>query len=173
MNSGGNFFFFGTLMDLDVLEVVLDSNPSTLSMSPASLKGYAVYEIEHSFEFIPVVAESPNDIAEGIFIRGLTDVDVERVSFFEDTEYQASSLNISLEDGTETDALVWLGTIFVPRREQRWMLERWQRDHKPLFMAQTRSWMSHYGKHGSDEQDRIEADVDWQQIRQSWPDTDA
>jgi len=162
--SGHTFFFYGSLMDLELLEAVIDRQASHLFFRPGWLTGY-VAETAHGYTF-PTLVKQAGSRVDGLITHGLTDDDVARIAYFEDTEYAPATLDVTT---TETDiaAQVFMATTTLNSSGERWSFDHWRRHHKPLLVAVTRKVMSeHYGTTPFEEIDahwhRIKAELEAQ-----------
>lgn len=160
--SSHTFFFYGSLMDVELLEAVLGRAPSHLSFTPGWLAGYAA-ETAHGYTF-PTLVENRTARVDGLVTRGLTTQDVDRIAYFEDTEYAPVVLDIATAD-SEVAAQVFLATTSLRSSGELWSFDHWRAVHKPLLVAVTRRVMhEHYGTTPIHEIDahwhRIKAEVE-------------
>ena len=141
--SGHSFFFYGSLMDREMLEAVIDRGSSHLSFMPGVLGGY-IAELARGYTF-PTLVPRPGSAVEGLVAHGLHDQDVERIAYFEDTEYTPVSHEISTGSGN-VSAKVFMSTATLSSSGERWDFMHWRQHHKPLLVAVTRRVMrEHYG----------------------------
>jgi hypothetical protein len=161
--SSHTFFFYGSLMDRDLLEAVIGRETSNLAFQAGWLPGYAA-ETAAGYTF-PALVEKKSARVDGVVIRGLTAPDVDRIAFFEDTtEYAPVVLDIATAHA-DVAAQVYVGTPNLKTTGECWSFEDWQRDHKALLVAITRRIMrEHYGVTPADEIDpiwhRIKAEIE-------------
>lgn len=142
--SGHTFFFYGSLMDRELLEAVLDRATSDLTFTPGWLAGY-VAETARGYTF-PTLVKRRGGRAHGVVTQGLTLDDVERIAYFEDTtEYAPIVADIATAE-TEIAARLYIATAALPSTGEPWSFERWQKHDKALLLAVTRRVMrEHYG----------------------------
>lgn len=141
--SGYTFFFYGSLMDLELLEAVLGRAPDHLSFTPGWLAGYAA-ETAAGYSF-PTLVEDRAARTDGLLTHGLSDDDVARIAYFEDTEYAPTVLDIATAE-SDVAAQVFMATTALKSTGELWSFERWRRNHKPLLLAVTHRVMrEHYG----------------------------
>ncbi len=147
-------FTFGTLQDADVLEVVLERAAAEVERVPARLRGYRIARLPD--ESYPVLVESRGDSANGLLLRGLSEVDFHRISFFENAEYKLEHCRVELTDASEVDAVYCSEGVTNSGLREPWSLEAWQRSEKPKFIEEVRRYMQLYGNLSAEE-----ADSEW------------
>ncbi len=157
--SSHTFFFYGSLMDRELLAAVIGRDTSGLTFVAGWLPGY-VAETAAGYTF-PALAEKRSGRVDGIITGGLKHADVDRIAYFEDTtEYAPVVLDISTARA-DIAAQVYVGTTNLKTTGERWSFEAWQRDHKRLLVAITERIMrEHYGVTPAAEIDPI-----WRRIK--------
>jgi hypothetical protein len=141
--GGQTFFFYGSLMDLELLEAVLGRKAHDLTLSPGWLKGY-VAETAARYSF-PTLVENHTGRVDGILAQGLTEADVERIAYFEDEEYTTIIADISTAE-SDVAAHVYVATKRLKSSGTPWNFDDWRKHDKPLLLAVTRKVMAeHYG----------------------------
>lgn len=138
------FFFFGSLLDADVAELVLGRRLPARAWEPAALDGYA--RAIFAKEPYPVLVPRPGGHVEGAIVRGLSAEDHGRITWFEEGEYDIEVLPVALATGKRLEAHACVTRAHVPHRPGDWSLARWQREDKPAFMALAELWMSLHGR---------------------------
>jgi hypothetical protein len=130
-------------MDLELLEAVIDRTAEGLVFRPGWLDGYAA-ETAQGYSF-PTLVARPAARANGVLTHGLTAADIERIAYFEDTEYAPVPLDIATERDAVT-AQVFMATTSLNSTGQAWNFDHWRTHEKPLLIAVTRRVMrEHYG----------------------------
>ncbi len=129
-----NFFFYGTLMDDDVLTAVLRRSVSGLARSGAVLPGYRCCRARGAS--YPVIVTAPDEQTVGMVVGGLTAADASRLAAYEGEGYRSRRCTVRRSDGVRVAA-----AVFVPRCRRMatnapWSLADWQRTHKAAFLAQ-------------------------------------
>ena len=76
-----SMFFYGTLCDLDLLEIVLDRPRSQILMYPATLNDHAAYWAKT--QNYPVIVPQVGAVTHGLYLPDLSDLDRERLDFYE------------------------------------------------------------------------------------------
>jgi gamma-glutamylcyclotransferase (GGCT)/AIG2-like uncharacterized protein YtfP len=160
--SGHTFFFYGSLMDRELLEAVIDRSSDHLHLHPGRLNGYAA-ETAHGYSFPTLVARTAG-IVEGVVTYGLSDEDVARISYFEDTEYAPQAVEV-LTAQARIVARTYMSTSTLRSSGEAWDFSHWRIHHKPVLIAVTRKVMrEHYGITPFEEIDahwhRIKAEVE-------------
>ncbi|MGI9303504.1 MAG: gamma-glutamylcyclotransferase family protein [Gammaproteobacteria bacterium] len=151
------YFFFGTLMDPDVSELVLGRILAPRQTRSARLEGYRrVLAVE---EPLPVLQAAAGEHVSGIIVEGLTEDDRARIAFFEGSDYVVEALPVRLENGEPVEARVHLASNLDVFEETPWDFARWRADHKPKFLALSKLWMTYFGC-----EDLTEADAAWDRL---------
>lgn len=141
--SGQTFFFYGSLMDRELLEAVLGRPATDLSFTTGWLDGY-VAETALGYTF-PTLIERRGERVDGIVARGLTQADIDRIAYFEDTEYSAVVVDVSTAE-SDVSAQAYMATASLKTTGKAWAFDKWKKEHKPLLLAVTRKVMAeHYG----------------------------
>jgi hypothetical protein len=138
------FFFFGSLLDEDVLAVVLGRAVAAPVFAPAVLEGYV--RALSALESYPVIVARPGGQVDGGLVRGLSAADHVRIAWFEEGEYQITPVHVRLADGRRIAARACVTRPEHSVRAGDWSLARWQREAKPEFLPRVRAWMELYGR---------------------------
>jgi hypothetical protein len=152
------FFFFGTLMDRDVLELVLDRTVTEQDLSPARLNGFARRRIAK--DSFPVLIKAETESVDGQVFMGTGPVDRDRILFFEDFDYDLEPCEIELPDGTVESAIYCGAAPTAAATEEPWDLGSWAARHKASFLKVSRIYMDCFGKMTPEEAEDI-----WQNAR--------
>ncbi len=160
--AGHTFFFYGSLMDRELLEAVIDRTGDHLHMQPAQLAGYAA-ETAHGYSFPTLVARD-DGLVRGIVTHGLSDDDVARISYFEDTEYAPSLVEVTTANA-RVAARAYMSAGSLRSSGEDWDFGHWRIHHKSVLVAVTRRVMrEHYGITPFEEIDahwhRIKAEIE-------------
>jgi Gamma-glutamyl cyclotransferase, AIG2-like len=141
--SGHTFFFYGSLMDRDLLEAVIGRDANHLIFTPGWLKGY-VAEVAANYSF-PTLVESRHGRVDGLIAQQLSTADVERIAYFEDEDYTPIVADIATAEA-EISAQFYVATARLKSSGKAWNFDSWRRRDKPLLLAVTRKVMrEHYG----------------------------
>lgn len=132
-------FFFGTLMDLDVLAYLLERPIDLDDLAPARLDNFVRRQARAAS--YPVLVPDPSGIVEGVLLRRATQRDIVRINHYESEEYRAELHAVRASDGTEQAAWLYRALDHLEADEAAWDLVRWQQDHKADFFAACRGWM--------------------------------
>lgn len=138
------YFFFGTLMDRDVLQLVLDRAIAPDAFVPARLHGFRrVRILRDSF---PILVESPASAVDGLAFTTAGAEEDARIRFFEDYDYALSPCRPVLRDGRAVDAMFCGAQDGVLASDEPWDLPRWAVRHKAGFLELSRVYMACYGR---------------------------
>lgn len=137
-----DLFVYGSLLDRDILTIVLGEKSSWKLEENVVLRGYcAVYARNETF---PILVESPEECVQGARLSNLNIEDWKRLDFFEDLEeYQKKVVVIESSLGDRNATVYFpLDTLEVTNR--RWSYLEWEKLYLPHFIAQTKNYMAGY-----------------------------
>lgn len=155
-----DFFFFGSLMDPDVVDLVFGRPVSASDRQAATAEGFR--RVLLAGEGYPVMIPRAGGQVDGILIRGITPAEKERLVWFEDGEYDIAEIALVLGDGRRRQALTCLRRPETAIQEGEWSLARWQHEDKAAFLARAGLWMSLLGLATV-----AEAEAAWQALKQA------
>jgi hypothetical protein len=121
------FFFYGTLLDLDVTALVLGRRLPPGAYVSASLPGHARWRAKGAS--YPVVIADPRGEVAGAIVGGLSVRDVGSLAAFEGPGYRIVPLRVRSQGK--------LVSRLQPSRDP-WDLALWQRRHKRAFVGRLR-----------------------------------
>lgn len=130
------FFFYGTLLDSDVVALVLGRRLPPGAFQPAALPGHARRQVKGAS--YPIVVRDPRDEVSGMVVGGFSRRDVARLSAYEGPRYRIAPLQVRIA-GRMTTVSVFepLEKVFQPT-SGAWDLKLWQRRYKRPFIARVR-----------------------------------
>lgn len=146
-------FLYGTMLDMEILELVLGRSVSANELMAARLEGFRRVKVPD--ESYPVLAAANGSEIGGAVISMLSESDWDRIIFFENVEYEHRECVIELDDGTELIAVFYSDGVMIPGADDEWTLEWWQEVHKPHLMPAIREYMALFGKATMDEADAV------------------
>jgi hypothetical protein len=133
------YFFFGTLMDLDVLSTVLDRPLVGGELSRAWLHGYR--RVRAATASYPVLVPATGLLVGGVLFQPQSSRDEVRIRHFEDGEYVDRWLMAQLPGGRRLPARVFFSLEALGCTDHPWHLDEWAHEHKAAFLEQCREWM--------------------------------
>jgi hypothetical protein len=133
------YFFFGTLMDRDVLAAVLDRPVAGDELSRAWLHGY--HRVRAANTCYPMLVAAPGVIVGGVAFQPRHRRDDVRIRHFEDGEYAERWLTVHVAGGRRLVTRVFLALEVLQATDEAWDLATWASLHKALFLEQCREWM--------------------------------
>lgn len=133
------YFFFGTLMDRDVLAAVLDRPVAGDELSRAWLHGYRRVRAAHTS--YPILVPAPGVVVGGVVFQPRNARDDVRIRHFEDGEYAERWLLVHRAGGRRLVTRVFLALEVLQATDEAWDLAAWARGHKEAFLEQCREWM--------------------------------
>jgi gamma-glutamylcyclotransferase (GGCT)/AIG2-like uncharacterized protein YtfP len=139
MNELFDFFFYGTLRDGDVREVVM--GPGAGSEIPAGLlPGYRCAPVEGGR--FPAVQADAGHAAPGVLAAGVSLTVAARLSYFEGEgyDYGVERCAIELDDGA-AEAWVFLPSERLQTEGGTWDIANWRALHKSQFVEKATATM--------------------------------
>jgi gamma-glutamylcyclotransferase (GGCT)/AIG2-like uncharacterized protein YtfP len=151
------FFVYGTLLDTDILNTVLNRDLCESQMQFASVSGFQKYT--YPGDSFPILIQSANETVEGALLFNLSEQDLQRMDFYEGDEYGFGQIEAMLADGTKVNALYNKAAGNGINSDVLWTLEHWQQHEKPAFLGFVERYMALFGTMSVDE-----ADVVWRNM---------
>jgi nudix-type nucleoside diphosphatase (YffH/AdpP family) len=145
-------FFYGSLRDRALTEVVLGRALPDGAVTPAIAEGHATRRLAD--EAYPVLVHAPGRRAEGVLVRGLGEDDLARLAFFEEAEYGLQPITVETADGPR-EAVCFRGTEKARETAADWDFEAWRQHDRAVAIEAARELMDHYGRLPEEEIDRI------------------
>lgn len=136
------FFFYGTLMDRDVLAQVLGREAPQADLGKALLPGYRRFALAKAS--YPVVLRVPGGLVEGLTLDTVSEAEAERLAFYESPAYAIVAETVMI-GGSRKRAILFAaerGAFEVSA--DGWSLAIWQRQHKTAFLPRVASIMQRY-----------------------------
>ncbi len=130
------FFFYGTLLDRDVMALVLGRRLPPQAFQPAFLPGHARRCVKGAS--YPIVVRDPVGEVAGMVVSGLSVRDVARLSAYEGPRYRIAPLRVRVDGRLATVS------VFEPVENRfqptggDWALAVWQQRYKRDFVGRLR-----------------------------------
>ena len=134
------YFFFGSLMDAEVLGIVLGRAVMSEEMRPAKLSDYRVVGVRN--ESYPALCAERGASASGVVVEGISDRQAQRLQYFEADEYAPEICKVELSGGDCVPARVFLATESLAHTTDDWSFADFQADGRAVFVDATRQWMA-------------------------------
>ena len=153
------YFFFGTMRDRDVLDLVVGRRVADADIEPATLPGYRLARVID--ESYPALVPHAGGRVEGVRVRRLTAAEVERVVWFEGKEYASRAVEVAVRGGARAAARMHVPTEVLEIADEDWDFAHWRRTEKDLLLMLARSHMALLGRVTLDEAIRM-----WDETRE-------
>ncbi|MEO1016840.1 MAG: gamma-glutamylcyclotransferase family protein [Pseudomonadota bacterium] len=132
-------FFYGTLMDPDVLDLVLGHSSGLREQSPGRLLGYRRVYVRG--EIYPTLIEAgPEDTVIGTIYWPRSADDIAKLNTFEGSDYFATQLDVMNPVGDHIVAWVYRSGADIRPTQEDWALSEWRELHKARFLAEYPGW---------------------------------
>ncbi|MDP7149913.1 MAG: NUDIX domain-containing protein [Paracoccaceae bacterium] len=118
-----NLFFYGTLRDQALLDIVLGKPGGDLRISPAQLDGHGVFWAKG--QSFPMIAQSDGCL-DGLLVENLTDTHIARLNFYEGGfAYDLRDMTVASMGKNVACQVYWPSDSALIAGEE-WLLSDWQ-----------------------------------------------
>jgi len=126
------YFFFGTLLDLELLARVAGSHVSEWQTRPAVIAGYRrTGVIGRGY---PILVRDPASRTDGIIVTELGPRAMRRLDRYEGPNYRLTPVTVVDRSCRPVDAVVFLVADRLRSNRRHWRLDVWQRRWKRRAM---------------------------------------
>ncbi|MEO0426978.1 MAG: NUDIX domain-containing protein [Pseudomonadota bacterium] len=125
-------FFFGTLRDPELLEVVLGRSLRAGELRPARAWGVVAWQVAD--EAYPMLREEDGGIAEGALFFPAAEDEIEALRFYEEEEYELFPITVVAER-SPFDARYFGATEKLLPGTAAWCFESWRREERGVAIA--------------------------------------
>lgn len=140
---GYTFFFYGTLMDPQVLSWVTGVPFDPIRLRPAVLSGFRrVYVADVSY---PAIYADPESDVTGCLVRGISAAAANRIDQFENDGYDRQNLRVRTANGGDVPAAVYVAGKRMALTDQDWDFQNWRRRHKRRYLERLKYWVRQTG----------------------------
>lgn len=139
-----NLFFYGTLMDPDVRQLVCGKRLDTVE--PAVAQGFR--RVLVAGRHYPMMLPHASGWVSGTLVRGVDPESLHRLQVYEGWEYGLHPIKVRTASGAEVMAQVFLCPPEIAPHHRDWRLEQWQLRHKRTFLPKARQLMERALKTG-------------------------
>ncbi len=137
-------FVYGTLMDPDVLRVVLGRPWPTDLLQQAEITGFRRVHLPGR-NYPMLLPHHGSGRVSGLLVHGLDADAVHRLVVYEGREYHLVPHLVTDAEGYAVRAGVFLCDRSVPPGHRDWFLEVWVRRYKRLFLRRAAELMERHG----------------------------
>ena len=131
------YFFYGTLMDRDVLAAVIGREVRAVDRQNAVLERYR--RVYRSGGWYPILLPMPGSFVDGVLVRGVRATEADRLVVFEGDEYQLSELQVRTARSGLAQARVFMAKPDVSASAEIWTIDAWRRRHKREYLRRVRT----------------------------------
>jgi nudix-type nucleoside diphosphatase (YffH/AdpP family) len=145
-------FVYGTLRHVPLLAVALGRDADEIDMVPAQLDAHIVHRVRG--EDFPFLATGEGT-ATGLLLRGLSDVDVARLDFYEGGyDYALAPISVKTDAGVVA-AQVYFSESEEWQPEGVWSLDDWVAQFGVFTVHKAREEMSYFGLRSRSDVDQM------------------
>ncbi len=145
-------FFFGTLRDPSLLEIVLGREVDPSDIADASAPDHLACMLKN--EAYPHLVRQSGRSAPGIVVSSLGEDDLRRLDYFEETEYGLQPIEVVIS-GAATQVQHFAATGKAVETDTAWDFEAWQRDERIVAHEAAAELMAHIDIVPTDQIERI------------------
>ena len=127
------YFFYGTLMDADILSAVIGRAVAAATLIPAELRGFRRVGVEGAA--YPILVPQVNGRVDGVVFDGLSPAEIGRLDRYEGPNYRTGEQPVRLGDGRRVTARVYLPTDRIRPSLVDWSLADWRVNHKAAYLG--------------------------------------
>lgn len=158
------YFFFGTLMDPDVLAVVLGRPVAARDLQAARLDDVERRRVKD--DHYPMLIAAPGRTVDGLVFETGDVSDQDRILFFEDYDYDLLSCRPVLADGSRIEARFCGAGSRIEASEEAWTLDAWAARYKAGFLELSRAYMDCFGRLTPDQAEPVWLDTRARLVRE-------
>lgn len=137
-------FVYGTLLDPDVRQIVMQQDLPPEQVEEASIHGFRRVHVPGR-NWPMLLAHHGSGRVDGMLLHGLDAQALHRLVVFEGEEYHLVPMAVTDSEGYAVRAGVFVGDRRVPPGHHDWFLEIWVRRHKRIFLRRAAVLMERYG----------------------------
>lgn len=136
------YFFYGSLMDPDVLALVL-GRPRRRT-TPAAAEGWRRLRV--AGECYPLIVPDPDGHVAGV-VAEISPAEARRLAWYEGEDYELGELAVTLgSSGSSIAALAFLPNPDLAHAGEPWDPLLWRREHKAALLEAAGRWMAFEGR---------------------------
>lgn len=138
------WFFYGTLMDTELLEIVLDRAIEPPRLVEAYVKGYQRYRVVG--QDFPVLCPAPGEVVAGVVASLEAAGDEARLAFFEGDGFRPVEVEAHTIEGERVAARTFADGGALRREAGLWDYRAWKMSlGREAMIAEARRIMAHFG----------------------------
>ncbi len=134
------YFFYGTLMDKDVLARVVGRPVPPARMEAAVVEGYRRLYVAGAW--YPMLVPAPGGRVEGRLVSAIDARAAARIAQFESDAYALEALPVRAARRGAVRALTFMARPGVVAASEEWDLASWRRCHKRTYLRLVGDWMA-------------------------------
>jgi|GEM_PF-11142 len=150
-------FFFGSLMDMDLLELVLGYSPQKLTIRKGRILGFKRHRVAQ--ETFPMLVPCPGGAVDGLAVTGLTEKDLQRIQYYETAIYELRAFDVECE-GHRIGVRSFIGTHKLVDSGHAWDFTHWQVTEKAFTLEVVKRVMAYFGDKTIDEIEALWPDIE-------------
>ena len=151
--------FFGSLRSKKLLEIVIGRDVEDRSLKKGFIKNARLYQVKNeTFPYIELSNDFPEKV-ECLVVNDLQNEDIDRIQFFESTEYQLE--NIDCEINNEIKNYQYFKLIRPNKTQNSWNFQEWQKKFEDYDCECAKLWMELFDEYKHDSE---KAEIFWPEM---------
>ena len=143
-----DIFVFGTLKSETLRTIVLERELSPTDICSASIKGFCVYWAKEGP--FPIMVPHESSEAHGLVLKNLSDVDVERLNYYElGFDYVLSPASVETKVGPAEVSAYFCNNSDMASKKL-WSYDDWLSDHSEIQYIAAKEFLDFFGTKYSD-----------------------
>jgi len=131
-----DFFFYGTLMDGDVLAAVIGRRLAPDHVDAAVLRGYRRVYVADAW--YPMLISDPGGDVTGCLAAAIDGREADRISRYEGVEYDLQTVAVTGTRRGPVQAQIYMARPGVRASDRVWDLDAWRRRYGTVYRALTK-----------------------------------
>jgi gamma-glutamylcyclotransferase (GGCT)/AIG2-like uncharacterized protein YtfP len=142
-----DFFFYGTLMDADVLTAVIGRRLAPAHMDVAVVQGYRRVYVADAW--YPMLVPDAGGEVRGYLVSTIDGREADRISRYEGVEYDRQAVLVIGTGRGPVQAQIYMARPGVKASDRDWDLDAWRRRYRTVYRDLTKE-MSDEGGDGEE-----------------------
>ena len=139
-----SFFFFGTLLDPVLRQVVVGRMLPEDCIHSAALADFERYHVQG--EAYPLLVPQSGAVVDGILVERLSSAEVLRIEWYESDDYENAEVTVTLDRASRVAARCFMPAAIARYERSVWRYADWYRNDRIAALHLAREWMALMGR---------------------------
>jgi len=143
--------FFGTLRSTKLLKIILNKNIKNNQFIKCVIRGSKLKKIYNEVYPCLLKTNNTNDIVKAMIVNNLTNNDINRILFFESTEYQLNNIDVEINNKIIKVKFLKMDNKKFKNNytDENWDYYDWKKKYEQFSCETAKLWMKLYEKYSS------------------------